>query len=163
MGGTVTGPPSPAQAAGQSTGPPLNLRVPGSAAASTAASAVASAAAASRAAAASSAAASAKKGKQDGSTTVPNDDFNEAMFEEFKRRTHSGIPIAARDVRKLITNKTLPPLPFSKVDGKFMCLAWHVKGMCNSKCGRICDHTLYTAAEYQEMEPWCTAHYPQGN
>ena len=41
-----------------------------------------------------------------------------------------------------------------------MCLAYHVKGMCNPTCPRVGDHKEYSAEEYNPLVEWCTQHYP---
>jgi hypothetical protein len=46
------------------------------------------------------------------------------------------------------------------VDGNAMCLAFHVKGMCNQQCGRNADHVEYNGTEYAPLVEWCTEHYP---
>ena len=62
-----------------------------------------------------------------------------------------GRPIKCRDLRKKIKYGKLPSFPMSKVDGKQMCPAWHVKGMCNPGCLRIPDHVEYETDKYQSM------------
>ena len=91
-----------------------------------------------------------------------NEKYNVLMFEEFKLRKNRGLNIASRDIRKMIEKGALPALPASKVDGLPMCLPWHVKGMCNGACPRAAiDHVEYSAAELQDLQVWCAAHYPE--
>ena len=85
--------------------------------------------------------------------------FNSGLFAVFKGRGNNG-KYASRQIRYKITNGDLPALPLSKVDGKAMCLAFHVKGMCNQQCGRNADHVEYNGTEYAPLVEWCTEHYP---
>jgi hypothetical protein len=36
-----------------------------------------------------------------------------------------------------------------------MCISYHVKGICNSRCGRKVDHRKHNAAETQSLVDWC--------
>ena len=65
-------------------------------------------------------------------------------------------------MRDLIAKGELPDLLIPKVDGKPMCLAWHVKGMCNPEaCPRAPDHVEYSVEEYQPLGGWCAQNYPK--
>ena len=82
--------------------------------------------------------------------------FNSTLFERFK---DSRTP--CRIVRSKIQRGELPALPMSKGDPTMeVCLAWHVKGMCNANCSRSADHVPYTDAEYAPLHQWCTQHWP---
>jgi hypothetical protein len=39
-----------------------------------------------------------------------------------------------------------------------MCITWHVKGSCNTLCGRCADHKPQSAAEATRLTQWCQAH-----
>jgi predicted RecA/RadA family phage recombinase len=39
--------------------------------------------------------------------------------------------------------------------GKDMCVSYHVKGVCNSNCGRKADHRAHDAAESKTLLAWC--------
>jgi hypothetical protein len=39
--------------------------------------------------------------------------------------------------------------------GKDMCVSYHVKGICNSRCCRIMDHRVHNATETQALLDWC--------
>ena len=90
-----------------------------------------------------------------------NVDFNEHKFGELKRRKQNGNMIKCRDIRMRIRRQELPELPPSKVDNQPMCLAWHVKGLCNPDCPRAADHVKYESAEYDPLFQWCVANYPK--
>ena len=89
--------------------------------------------------------------------------YHMPLFLEYKKRKKGGNAIMYRQaVRNLILKGDLPELSPSKVDGKPMCLAWHVKGICNSEtCPRTPDHVDYSVAEYQTMCGWCSDNYPK--
>ena len=40
-----------------------------------------------------------------------------------------------------------------------MCLAYHVKGMCNSNCGSAADHVDHTAEEDKLLAEWLKLNY----
>ena len=90
--------------------------------------------------------------------------YNTALFGDIpNRKDASNKTITSKSVRDMVTAKTLPGLPVSKMDASIpMCLAWHSKGMCNPKtCPSAPDHVLYTDAEYQNpdetkgLKTWC--------
>jgi hypothetical protein len=39
--------------------------------------------------------------------------------------------------------------------GKDMCVSYHVKGICNSRCSRKMDHRTHNATETQALLGWC--------
>lgn len=96
-------------------------------------------------------------------TAVRNIHYSEADFGTFRQ-----LPIRIRDL--LLRHAATPP-PISSYDSPAhrnrsnprepirMCLSFHVKGMCNARCGRACDHQPLTDAKRQELVAWCTAHY----
>jgi hypothetical protein len=95
------------------------------------------------------------KPAEDVATNNPH--FLEAVFGEYKKLNK----VRARQIRRRIAEKELPPLPISKVDKEPMCLAWHTKGQCNGRCPRAADHVAYTAEEAKALATWCAAHYPK--
>ena len=106
----------------------------------------------------------------DGKKVVKNGFYNTALFGDIpNRKDASNKTITSKSVRDMVTAKTLPALPVSKMDASIpMCLAWHSKGMCNPKtCPSAPDHVLYTDAEYQNpdetkgLKTWCDSHYPK--
>jgi hypothetical protein len=73
-------------------------------------------------------------------------------------------------IRDLLDKNTANPPPLSSNDtpqnrGRFpntplrMCLSYHVKGMCNTRCGRAGDHSPLTTEKRQELITWCAAHW----
>jgi hypothetical protein len=56
------------------------------------------------------------------------------------------------------------PLP-TRLGGKMeRCLAFHARGMCNTRCGRNADHDPNrTPAEQQELFDWCARVFPLAN
>lgn len=73
--------------------------------------------------------------------------------------TYKDSAVSCRALRTKIRNIEVPALPNSKIDNNPMCLAWHIKGQCNSTYGRACDHILYTSSEYATLLAWCTTHF----
>jgi hypothetical protein len=92
---------------------------------------------------------------EDVATSNPN--FVESVFGEYRKLNK----VRTRQIRRKIAEKELPPLPLSKVDKQPMCLAWHTKGQCNSRCPRAVDHVVYNTDELKELAQWCVAHYPK--
>jgi hypothetical protein len=92
---------------------------------------------------------------------VRNTNYLEAEFGQFRI-----LPVRIRD---LLDRHAATPPPISSHDSPAnrtnprtpvrMCLSFHVKGMCNDRCGRACDHRPLTAEKRQELLAWCTAHY----
>mmetsp|Transcript_3069 Transcript_3069/g.6900 ORF Transcript_3069/g.6900 Transcript_3069/m.6900 type:complete len:715 (+) Transcript_3069:2251-4395(+) len=91
-----------------------------------------------------------------GGRSVANPFFNSGLFEQYRCR-----PVRARKVRDLISAGSLPALPLSRIDQGPMCLGWHVKGMCNDNCPRAADHVVYNSIQYEPMDGWCGANYPE--
>ena len=85
-----------------------------------------------------------------------NPHFLEAVFGDYRK-----IKMGARQIRRKIAEKELPPLPLSKVDKEPVCLAWHTKGQCNGRCPRAVDHVAYTKEEAKELAAWCATNYPK--
>jgi len=96
-------------------------------------------------------------GKNTEEAATNNPHFLEAVFGQYRKLN----TVRARQIRRRIAEKELPPLPLSKVDKEPMCLAWHTKGQCNSRCPRAVDHVAYNTEELKELAAWCTANYPK--
>jgi hypothetical protein len=61
-------------------------------------------------------------------------------------------------VRVVIKEATLAGNPIPLNDKSIdMCVSYHVKGICNSNCGRKRDHTKHTDGETARLMSWCTA------
>jgi len=95
-------------------------------------------------------------------TTVkpPNGQYNSALFGEFRSRKKDGKEISISSFKKKAMEEK--KLPDSIHGAEYMCLAWHVKGMCNSNCGQREDHKPYSASQYADLVAWCEAKYPAG-
>jgi hypothetical protein len=39
------------------------------------------------------------------------------------------------------------------------CASYHIKHMCNTRCGAAADHHLQSPAEVDAMVAWCTENY----
>ena len=82
---------------------------------------------------------------------VRNPEWKMELFREFHM-------LDAR-VRQVLANATAPPPVCPRDPGSVMCVAFHVKGMCNERCGRRADHLPHTDAEDQPLLAWCREHY----
>lgn len=99
-------------------------------------------------------------GQPRANTTVKNTAYNDVLFDEFRRRRRDNKEIPIRSFKQqAIAEKPLPP---SKFGADSMCLAWHVKGMCNANCRQVADHRPYSASEYGPLVSWCQECYPAG-
>ena len=87
-------------------------------------------------------------------TRLNNTGFN-VMFQQFRDLRS----VRCNTIRQKIRDNILPALPVSKIDGNPMCLAWHVRGECNSACNRREDHVLYNSTEYAPLATWCGSHF----
>ena len=106
-------------------------------------------------------------GKGDNMDT--NDKHNASLFGRYKRRKD---PATGREYgAKAVRNKCTTPLPLSKTGYVWkdkqgqthkgrMCLAYHVKGMCNLSCPCKEDHVEYSEEEYKDLTKWCEECYP---
>ena len=83
---------------------------------------------------------------------VHNENYKTAMFNTFKE-----MQVNHTALRNRITIRP-PPSPHSTNGGE-MCLSYHIKGMCNARCGRAEDHKSHTDAQDQPLVAWCNAHY----
>jgi hypothetical protein len=53
-------------------------------------------------------------------------------------------------------NEAGHPIPKSD-NGSDMCISYHVKGICNTNCGRKSDHKPHNDGETTRLVSWCTA------
>ncbi len=101
-----------------------------------------------------------------------NNKHNVNLFGRYKKRKD---PSTGREYQaKAVRNNCATPLPLSKTgyvwkdkQGQIhkgrMCLAYHVKGMCNLSCPCKEDHVEYSEEEYktdQGLVKWCEGCYP---
>jgi hypothetical protein len=50
-------------------------------------------------------------------------------------------------------------LPWNHAIKKAICISFHVKGVCNNRCGSSLDHKRHTKQQDDELEKWCQEHY----
>jgi len=76
-----------------------------------------------------------------------------AFFNDIARRG-----VAARAIKRRIRDGAIQaPLD---ANGSPRCLAWAVKGICNTRCGQSSDHrTNHTEAEEQQLHDWCVTNF----
>jgi hypothetical protein len=55
-------------------------------------------------------------------------------------------------VKQVITNNQ--PVPLNDA-GNPMCVSYHVKGICNTRCGHATEHCTHNAAETGIFLGWC--------
>jgi hypothetical protein len=86
---------------------------------------------------------------------MENTGFNASLFGSYKVS-----PIKTKTLRDKVSQGTLAALPKSKVDvANPMCLAWHSKGQCNSRCPCAYDHVQYSAPKLAPLASWCAIGY----
>ena len=96
----------------------------------------------------------------DSGTRVQNATFNATRFQRYVDTN-----IRMRQVISRTGAKDAIPT-YAGADGTRhpMCPAFRVKGVCNSNCTRIADHTRPSNdAEDAEMEAWCSRFWPTSN
>ena len=88
---------------------------------------------------------------RDQGVMVTNTEYNN-RFTQFSR-----LPLRLKDLvgKAIAAGNHLP----SNRDGTQMCLSYHVKGRCNTGCGRVGDHRKHTADEDNSLNAWCTQNY----
>ena len=94
-------------------------------------------------------------GDEGAQSIIRNTAYNVA-FEPFRTLN---IPIATirRRLRDNPNMRRPPPSPASL--NTEMCLAFHIKGMCNTRCGKGVDHVPHTAEQDAPLLAWCTECY----
>ena len=85
---------------------------------------------------------------------MDNPTFDTSLFGEYKTSA-----IKSKTLRDKIKKQEIQTLPTSRIDGSPMCLAYHTKGQCNTKCPQIADHVPYTSAENVDLATWCIKCY----
>ena len=83
---------------------------------------------------------------------VQNETYKTSLFGTFKE-----MQVNHAALRRRITIRP-PPSPHSSSGGE-MCLSFHIKGMCNARCGRAEDHKTHTDDQDQLLVAWCNSHY----
>jgi hypothetical protein len=79
---------------------------------------------------------------------VNNLQYNAAMMDGLNRRLQC----------KQVYEKNAGNLPL-RDDGKEMCLAWHLRGVCNTACRRSYDHTEHDQATNDRLRAWALQHW----
>lgn len=80
---------------------------------------------------------------------------NPSFDERFRRFRNMGIKSADFRTNLRRRNVDLP----SNAQGNLMCIAYHLKGLCNVQCFAVADHRPHTAGESQTLEAFCNEHY----
>ena len=89
-------------------------------------------------------------------STLNNPHHDSARYQAIRDRR-----VATRVIKLRIQNAndrlTWPTRP----DGQRRCLAWHIVGRCNARCGLAFDHTVnpLPAAEADAIHQWATDHW----
>lgn len=76
-------------------------------------------------------------------------------FAGFQAHREKAIKTSDFKAYMRLHNKPWPTTP----SGKKFCVSWHVKGVCNSKCGFKSDHCVHTAADDTALLAWLDEHY----
>lgn len=74
-----------------------------------------------------------------------------SIFEPYKAQN-----ISTRPLKEALAARNVA---WPRVGNRDACLTWHVKGMCNSRCGYAADHAPHTEAEDAALASWCAANY----
>ena len=87
---------------------------------------------------------------------INNVNFVSSLFQQFWEMT----TITCNALKNQIRNNEKPALPLSKVKAtKSICLPWHARGECNTRCSYCYDHVQYSADELGELHTWCEANF----
>jgi hypothetical protein len=80
------------------------------------------------------------------------------LFDRFK-----AMNLKTRDVLES-ANTRANPQPLASDGTTRMCLSYHLKGLCNGRCGRRADHDRHSDQQDQKLKEWANAHYkvPEG-
>lgn len=82
---------------------------------------------------------------------VQNPAYKQAMFGTYK-----SLNLNHSQLRNRLTVR--PPKSPYNADVE-MCLSYHIKGVCNMRCSRACDHAPHSDNDDQKLVTWCTTHY----
>jgi hypothetical protein len=81
-----------------------------------------------------------------------NLDYQE-RFQSYKELGHATRQVKAYCARQKIK------MPYNATIKKPMCISFHVKGICNNRCGSNLDHAKHTKALDNDLEKWCKLNY----
>jgi hypothetical protein len=62
-------------------------------------------------------------------------------------------------IRDILERTSATPQPLSADGTTRMCLSFHLKGICNERCGRKADHVSHSNDQDQALKTWAQAHY----
>jgi hypothetical protein len=65
--------------------------------------------------------------------------------------------ITTKNVKLYCTNNNIAWA--TTTQGHKFCPSFHIKGMCNTRCGFAADHVQHTAAEDAALITWCATNY----
>ena len=89
---------------------------------------------------------------------IANIHYKGNLFDRFK-----AMNLKTREVLES-ANTRVNPQPLSSDGTTRMCLSYHLKGLCNGRCGRRADHERHSDQQDQKLKEWANAHYkvPEG-
>ena len=68
--------------------------------------------------------------------------------------------ITCKALKNQIHNNEKLALSLSKVEvTKSICLPWHARGECNTRCFCRYDHVQYSVDELGRLHTWCEANF----
>ena len=95
-------------------------------------------------------------GQDDAGQSIVRKSSNNTAFERFK---NLNIPISTI-WRRLRDNPNMTRPPASPGDSVVeMCLVFHIKGLCNTCCGRALNHVVHTKKQDAPLVIWYTECY----
>ena len=87
---------------------------------------------------------------------INNVNFVSSLFQQFREMT----TITCKALKNKIRSNEKPVLPLSKIEvASSMCLPWHARGECNTRCSCRYDHVQYSADELSDLHAWCVANF----
>jgi hypothetical protein len=90
--------------------------------------------------------------------TTPATTVVEGVVERCKLylEAFSAFRASGKRVREVMKTARAAGHAFPKNNkGVDMCVSYHVKGVCNSNCGRASDHGLHSQEETTRLSKWC--------
>jgi hypothetical protein len=83
-------------------------------------------------------------------------EYNLEYQDRFQKYKEMGLP--TWQVKAFYLKQKLK-LSWNHALKKSMCISFHIKGVCNNRCGSSVDHKPHTKQQDDELEKWCHAHY----
>jgi hypothetical protein len=84
-------------------------------------------------------------------TMLANLQYKDSLFSVFK-----AMNIKTRDI---LDRTSATPQPVSTDGSTRMCLSYHLKGICNERCGHKADHIPHTSDQDQALQAWAQTYY----